>query len=328
LRERNAYVSYLKELQNSKPTEQEVAASRLALEAAQKEEASAMAELLALEAERRSVDAELAALALEEQELQKEEQAFWAEHNAFTATLADLEAKKLSVETALAHDQKQLDLLQRTNIYNDIFSISHDGIFGTINGLRLGRMAAHPVDWPEINAAWGHTLLLLSTVARTVGFRFAGYDLVPMGSTSRIIKLSPGNATGGTGGRPKRYVLELYTSGDMPLGLTFMHRRFDAAMAAFLDCLSQLGSFVEKESARIANNSSSSPGSARGSVDGRKASAGVSLPYIIEGDKIGGVSIRLGMAQDDSWSSACKYVLTCCKFLLAHVSRGSLNVPR
>jgi beclin 1 len=86
----------------------------------------------------------------------------------------------------------------------------------------------------------------------------------------------------------------------MPLGLTFMHRKFDNAMTAFLELVRQLGAHVHAQTA------------AEGSP--------LSLPYRIEGDKIGDVSIRLGVAQDDGWTKACKLTLTCCKFLLAHAS--------
>jgi len=83
-----------------------------------------------------------------------------------------------------------------------------------------------------------------------------------------------------------------------------MHRKFDNAMVAFLECMKQLGAFVERETAQT----------------GR----GLSLPYKIEGERIGDVSIKLGIAQDDAWSRACKFTLTCCKFLLAHAS--NINV--
>jgi beclin 1 len=98
----------------------------------------------------------------------------------------------------------------------------------------------------------------------------------------------------------------------MPLGLTFMHRRFDIAMVAFLECMRQLGAFVEQETARA-------------NTDGR---GGLALPYKIEGDKIGDVSIKLGIAQDDAWSRACKFTLTCCKFLLAHASNVNAAAMR
>ncbi len=90
-----------------------------------------------------------------------------------------------------------------------------------------------------------------------------------------------------------------------------MHRRFDNAMEAFLECMRQLGFFVEAESAKTS-------GSGRG----------LKLPYTIEGEKIGDVSIKLGIAQDDAWSRACKFTLTCCKFLLAHASNVNAAAGR
>jgi beclin 1 len=45
-----------------------------------------------------------------------------------------------SIRAAYAHDLAVLEKLERTNVYNDAFCIGHDGVFGTINGLRLGRV--------------------------------------------------------------------------------------------------------------------------------------------------------------------------------------------
>ncbi|CAI5717065.1 unnamed protein product [Peronospora farinosa] len=59
--------------------------------------------------------------------------------------------------------------LQRYNVCNDVFHIWHDGLFGTINGLRLGRLPSKPVEWVEINAAMGQTVLLLATIADRAG---------------------------------------------------------------------------------------------------------------------------------------------------------------
>ena len=64
------------------------------------------------------------------------------------------------------HSTAQLDRLERTNIYNDVFHIWYDGPFGTISGFRLGRTSSHPVPWEEINAAWGQAVLLLHTMAQ------------------------------------------------------------------------------------------------------------------------------------------------------------------
>ncbi len=329
-KERDVFAAYLKRLQNEQPTEGELSASRATLQKAMEDEEAATQELLTLEEEKRQVEAEIEELKLELEASAKEVDEFCIADNRFQSSFQQALAKHASLQTALEHDNKLLQLLQRTNVHNDTFSISHDGVFGTINNLRLGRTSAIPVEWSEINAAWGHTLLLLYTVARSAEFNFRGYQLAPMGSTSSIIQLAE------RGG--KRRKLDLWTQGDLPLGLTFMHRRFDAAMVAFLDCLKQLGDYVEAETANnptVSPPRTMSPRSVGDQASVRESTRvlrgvkrGLELPYQIEGDKIGGFSIRLGVAQDDGWSSACKYVLTCCKYLLAHVSNASLGGGR
>jgi beclin 1 len=314
-RERDAYSGFLKQVNADVPTDDEVKDAQEQLAKARADEIAAIEELRKLEKEKADVDEEIAALDNEAQALDFEEEKFWRERNAFAMKLAEFQNVRDSVNQQYDHDSQLLEKLQRTNVYNDTFCISHDGKFGTINGLRLGRLSNVTVDWQEINAAWGHTLLLLATVSEKLGYKFDGYELQPMGSTSRIIRYDyPSPTTSRTGSQrgngtrpPSKKILELYSSGDMPLGLTFMHRKFDTAMVAFLACMKQLGDFVEKESTR---NS--------------EAGRGLSLPYKIEGDRIGDVSIKLGIAQDDAWSRACKFTLTCCKFLLAHAS--NLNV--
>ena len=49
---------------------------------------------------------------------------------------------------------------------NEVFHINCDGVFGLISGFRLGRTSAQPVEWDEINAAWGQAVLLLHTLAQ------------------------------------------------------------------------------------------------------------------------------------------------------------------
>ncbi|KAL1882121.1 hypothetical protein VTK73DRAFT_2212 [Phialemonium thermophilum] len=307
-RERDAYVNVLKELQAEVPTDEELRAQQQALEKAKKEEFAAVEELRRLEDAKVGLDAELLTLEAESRRLDGEEESFWRDRNAFASKLAEFQNERDSINSKFDHDSQLLEKLQRSNVYNDTFCISHDGTFATINGLRLGRLSNNPVDWPEINAAWGHALLLLVTVADKLGYKFEGYEPQPMGSTSKIIRYDPPSPSSSRLGglrtapppAPKKHVLELYSSGDMPLGLTFMHRKFDSAMVAFLELVRQLGAHVRAQTA-----TSGHP---------------LSLPYRIEGDKIGDVSIKLGIAQDDGWTKACKLTLTCCKFLLAHTS--------
>ncbi|RKL46120.1 hypothetical protein BFJ72_g3028 [Fusarium proliferatum] len=315
-RERDAYVKHLKEAKANKPSEEDMKAQEEALRKAEQDRATAMEELKKLESEKTSLDEELVAVEEESRQLDKEEEKFWRERNEFATKMGEFQAEKDSINAKYSNDSQLLEKLQRSNVYNDTFCISHDGSFATINGLRLGRLSNKPVDWPEINAAWGHALLLLVTVADKLSYRFDGYDPQPMGSTSRIIRYEvPSPSSSRIGSRavnapPKKHVLELYSSGDMPLGLTFMHRRFDNAMVGFLELVRQLGGYVHRQT-----EATGTP---------------LSLPYKIDGDKIGDVSIKLGIAQDDGWTKACKLTLTClnqCTMsisLLGPMARGLL----
>lgn len=312
-REKDAYVNYLKELKASEPTDEEIRAQEEATRKAKQAEKELLEELKALEAEQAALEKEKSDLDAEIRQVDIKEEEFWRGRNAFNTTLGDFQNERDSINSKFDHDSRQLEKLQRSNVFNDTFCISHDGTFATINGLRLGRMHNIPVDWPEINAAWGHSLLLLVTVAEKLNFRFEGYEPQPMGSTSRIVRIEPASTSMASSFYPsrpvdanappppaKRTVLELYSSGDFPLGFTFIHRKFDTAMVAFLELVRQLGVFVQEQTRREGNP--------------------LSLPYQIQGDKISDVSIKLGVQQDDSWAKACKLTLTCCKFLLAHAS--------
>ncbi|KAL4957395.1 autophagy protein Apg6-domain-containing protein [Aspergillus filifer] len=331
-KERDAYITFLRNLNSSVPTQEEVEAAEKSLKETLAAEDAAFEELVALEKEKVTLDEEIAQLEEESRQLDAEEEKFWRDRNAFSLVLGDFQNERDALNMKYDHDSRQLERLQRTNVYNDAFCIGHDGYFGTINSLRLGRLANPSVEWPEINAAWGQTALLLATIAEKLSFQFQGYRLKPMGSMSRIDKIeyprpSPAQSAvdGGNAnlsGQPKITTLDLFSSGDLPLHIPWLHRRFDAGMVAFLDCLRQLGEFVEKTPAPI--RPSRRDQAAGGVVPGLK------LPYTIKRDKIGDASIKLGFNQnDETWTRACKYTLTCCKFLLAHASNiasaGSTN---
>ena len=302
VKERDAYVDFLKKAQEDVPTEEEKAKTKHDLDDAQRREKEALQELEALETQKAKMEDEIAALDAEAEELDEEEERFWRERNAFTSELTAFQEERDSLQTQLAHDNKLLESLQRTNVYNDTFVIGHDGLFGTINGLRLGRLPDHPVEWAEINAAWGQVVLLLTVVAEKLGYKFKDYKLVPVGSTSKIVKYDTKQQQGGDG-KQKGTILELFSSGNISLGLGLFHAKIDDAMVALLDCLRLVGEHVQQTSSASAGTH------------------GMKMPYTIHKDKINDVSIRLGnFGQDEQWTKACKYTLTCCKFLLAHAS--------
>ncbi|KAJ6262702.1 Beclin-1 [Drechslerella dactyloides] len=301
----DGYQQFLKKLQADVPSDEEARTVEQDLAKARREKDAALAELEELERVKAEIEAEIAEAEAESKRLEVEEEEFWQERNTFAQQLEEYQNERDSVNLRYDYDSKQLERLHRTNVYNDTFCIGHDGFFGTINGLRLGKLPSQPVEWAEINAAWGQTLLLLHTVADKLGFVFENYRLKPMGSTSKIEKLetrhgdSVGRATNKSDVRVT--VLELFSSGTIPMGHLFAHRKFDGAMVVFLDCIRQLGEFVAR------------------------ADPTAVLPYTIVKDKIGDVSIRLTFNQDEPWTKACKYTLTCAKFLLAYASNQGLS---
>lgn len=91
-----------------------------------------------------------------------------------------------SVECQLRYTQSQLDKLKKTTVFSATFNISVVKQIGTINGFRLGRLPDQPVEWWEINAAWGQAALLLSSLASKTELEFQKYKIVPYGNYSYI----------------------------------------------------------------------------------------------------------------------------------------------
>ena len=333
-KERDAYINFLKSLNASVPSTADVSRAQSSMAASKAAEGKTFAELQELEKEKAGLDDEIATLEAEAFSLDEEEEAFWRSRNAFESELLRYQNERDALKVACEHDAQQLEQLRRTNVYNDALHITSDGTFATINGLRLGRLPPkHNVDWSEINAAWGYAALLLATVADKLGFLFRGYRVKPMGSTSRIEQdetASPSNSstkdrriTSSQNQRSKATVLDLFSSGDLPLAGAIIHRRINNGMVAFLECLRQLCDFIETGPNDTEPPTSPRPASERSS---QRNALGMKLPYRIKNDKIGNddkgfVSIRLNASNDAEWTDACKYTLTCCKYLLAAMGK-------
>lgn len=70
---------------------------------------------------------------------------FWRSYNDHLLAAEQQSSQLASLRAAYAAGLMTLEKLERTNVYNDAFCIGHDGVFGTINGLRLGRVPGVPV---------------------------------------------------------------------------------------------------------------------------------------------------------------------------------------
>ena len=212
--------------------------------------------------------------------VEEEECAVMEARNAFTAMQQrEMEESNVAEERMRAYDdaiesttlegndyEKHLTRLTSINIFNDMFFIWHDGPFGTISGLRLGRLSEVPVDWSEINAAWGQTALLLHTIAKDCSFNFETFEIVPYGSYTCMRKVRDKSDSVSTNSAPTVY--KLYCNGG------FFKTSFNNAMVAFLSCMHELAEFAEFNDRTM------------------------KVPYRIDAEKIGGLSIRTGFGRD------------------------------
>ncbi|KAL5006135.1 hypothetical protein ScPMuIL_017293 [Solemya velum] len=226
-------------------------------------------------------------------QLEDEEESYWKEYNEFKRQVQEAENDQRSVDNQLKYAQTQLDKLKKTNVFNTTFHIWHSGHFGTINNFRLGRLPSVPVDWNEINAAWGQTVLLLYSLAKKMNLTFLRYRLVPYGNHSYLESLTD-----------KSKELPLYGSGGIRF---FWDTKFDQAMVSFLDCLQQFKEEVEK------------------------GDTGFCLPYKMERGKIEDTStgtsysIKIQFNSEEQWTKALKFMLTNLKWGLAWVSSQFAN---
>lgn len=246
------------------------------------EEMQLKQKLADVEQKRRAVKDEVKEAQMVLAELREEDNELHRQYNIHQADMLDLQDEVRSTEYQTSYATEQLKKLTRTNILSLSFYIWHQGLFGTINGLRLGRLITVPVEWGEINAAWGQCALLLCCLARYANLEFQKYRVIPCGSQS-VVEQQPEKA-----GRSP-VPLPLYTSG----GYRFMlDSKFDRAMIGYLDCLNQLKGYIEE------------------------SSGGYKLPYRIDKDRLvdddqnKAYLIRMQGNSPEHWTKALKYMLT------------------
>lgn len=193
------------------------------LRAIQEEEERLLEELESLEIETRQVKMKRQELWSTGKDLEQLVRGTFAEGAFLQHLLGISRDERQSVGVYSVHASDLLRRLQRYNVFNDVFHIWHDGMFGTINGLRLGRLPSKPVEWVEINAALGQAVLLLAIIAERANFEFMRNKLIPRGSFSRVVNM-----------HGREY--SLYSDGGM-----FKRRGFNQAMILFLECVDDAG---------------------------------------------------------------------------------------
>ncbi len=221
-------------------------------------------------------------------QLAKIEVKYWHSFNAVMLFLHAAADYRDSLQQRVDAAEQAIATLRRTNVLASVFHISFDGPYGTISGCRLGTTPENPVEWWEINAAWGQAVLLLDTLARAVDgkFKFKKGKLEPRGSFSRVHD-SKGPA-------------ELFDPASK-----IVCPSFDRAQVAFLACLKEFEVAL-----------------AQWGATNFKTGGPFSLSFPIDGDRVAGYSIRYGLSRDKAWTKALKYMLLDLKFC----TRATLEV--
>ncbi|XP_076913065.1 beclin-1-like protein [Bidens hawaiensis] len=229
------------------------------------------------------VTGELKELEIKSNRFKELEERYWHEFNNFQFQLISHQEERDAILAKIEVSQAHLELLKRTNVLNDAFPIWYDGEFGTINNFRLGRLPKIPVEWDEINAAWGQACLLLHTMSQYFRPKYQyRIKILPMGSYPRIMDSS--NNT-----------YELFG----PVNL-FWSTRYDKAMTLFLTSLKEFAEFAKSKDKE--NN-----------IPAEKC---FKLPYKIENDKVESYSITQSFNKQENWTKALKYTLCNLKWAL------------
>jgi beclin 1 len=181
--------------------------------------------------------------------------------------------------------------LRCTSLLNEAFMVTCHGQFGVINGCRLGRMTGESVSWPEINAALGHTALLVASLAKRMGVVLSRHRIIPMGSFTRICPHG-GNERSAT---PLHYDHHF-----------FANNRLNISIKALGQCVLELQKRV-------------SP------------SLPLPYPVSNSGEAAGGVSILLTLGtKEREWTAAIRNLLTTLKWIqawaLTHTAPQRLEV--
>lgn len=108
-------------------------------------EAALKAQQAALAEERAASVARGAALGLKERQVSDLERRAWVHLNQRTMERGRAQLQLLSFDTRRSRCKALLNHFHQINVFSDAFFVWHDGPFGTINGLRLGRLPIQPV---------------------------------------------------------------------------------------------------------------------------------------------------------------------------------------
>lgn len=199
--------------------------------AAKLEEAQLEKELEDLQKETEAIEDELAILEFEERIFKTTQESHWKDISDWHSHKKEVDDTLEGLDMRLEQDSAYLKMLMRSVALNDAFHIWVDGEFGTINGLKLGKLPNHESPWSEVNAALGCTLYLVHEIAKALKYTFSNAKLILNGSASSILNLKDGTECA-------LYYEDGFIAGFLRRG------SFNSALTMLLGCISELGLFI------------------------------------------------------------------------------------
>ena len=216
-------------------------------------------------------------------ESEKKEDEFWKEYKKLEKDIFALE-RNLAQSTDVNLDyQNKIKNFAGNNIFTDLFEISINDKFGTINGCSFNDPLNYS-HFDNINAGWGYIVFLTKLISIKNKVELNDYDLIPLGNFS-VIKVTINN---------KIETFELFLT-ERPNSKIY----FNVAMMHYLQYLNALLAYLYDKKI----------------LDEKKMEM---CPKIVE-DKINGISIQINNDDLENWYQAMKNLLIILKFLISQI---------
>lgn len=184
----NEYNEFKNKIEQTQSTisDEEIDSLKVKLKDLYKTQSNLIKEIKTLNKQNEELNRELQRSENDLRQAELEEEKYWKEYNAIKYQYHQCQNEHLALISKRDCAKKYYNKLKATSIFNLAFSIWHKGVFGIINGYRLGRTPNVKVGWLEINTAWGQCALLLHSLTNKIGFTFLRYKIVPYGNHSYI----------------------------------------------------------------------------------------------------------------------------------------------